>query len=118
MPNDQTLADDIAEHGTQSLDHAMRAERHPLWKRHCPELTDSDFIRQGLLRCISVVDSGRHFLQIAQEIHQEKIPVSSYFNALKSSRRADRLKAVQQQSDQLQCDTLCAHGIDYLSAFS
>ncbi|WP_221894343.1 hypothetical protein [Bathymodiolus japonicus methanotrophic gill symbiont] len=28
-----------------------------------------DFIRLGLLRCISVVDSGRHFLQTNEQIY-------------------------------------------------
>ena len=117
MANDQTLTNYITEHGTLSLNKAGLAERHPLWKRNCPELTDNDFIRLGLVRCISAVDSGRHFLQIAEDIHQEQIPVSSYFNALKSPRRDDMLKAVERQSYQLHCDTLNTHDIDYLSAF-
>lgn len=118
MLNSQTLTDDIIQHCAQSLNKALAAERHPLWKRHCPELTDSDFIHLGLTRCISAVDSGRHFLQIADDIHQEQIPVSSYFNTLKSPRRTSMLKAVEQHSYQLHCDTLHAHDVDYLRAFS
>ena len=117
MPSNQTLTDFITEHCTHSMNQALAAERHPLWKRHCPEVTDSDFIRHGIRRCISAVDSGRHFLQTAADIYQEKIPVSSYFNNLKSARRASMLKAVEQQSYQLHCDTLSTYGIDYLSRF-
>ena len=65
MPSNQTLTDFITEHCTHSMNRALAAERHPLWKRHCPEVTDSDFIRHGIRRCISAVDSGRHFLQTA-----------------------------------------------------
>jgi len=115
--SDLTLTDYITQHGMQSMDKALAAERYPLWKRNCPELTDSDFIRLGIVRCISAVDSGRHFLQIADDLHQEQIAVSSYFNALKSSRRAAMLTVVERQSYQLHCDTLQAQGIDYLSDF-
>ena len=91
MLTNQALTDYITEHCTHSMNRALAAERHPLWKRNCPEVTDSDFIRLGILRCISAVDSGRHFLQTANDIHQELIPVSSYFNNLKSARRASML---------------------------
>jgi len=45
------------------MEQALAAERYPLWKRNCPEMSDVDFIHFGLLRCIDTVDSGRHFLQ-------------------------------------------------------
>ena len=117
MLNNPTLTDTITEHCTQSIKRALAAERHPLWALNCSKITDNDFVRLGLIRCLSAVDSGRHFLQINDDIHQEPIPVSSYFNALKSARRASMLKAVEQQSYQLHCETLNAHDIDYLSAF-
>jgi IS4 transposase len=66
---------------------------------------------------MSAVDSGHHFLQIADEIHHEQIPLSTYFNSLKSPRRANMLMAVEQHSYQLHCETLQAHGIDYLKNF-
>lgn len=117
MVENQTLSDYITHHCTQSMENAIGAERFPQWKRHCPELTDIDFIRLGLIRCISTVESGRHFLQVADEIHHELIPTSTYFNALKSSRRTDMLEAIEQQSYQLHCATLQAHTIDYLRSF-
>lgn len=118
MCENQTLLDAITEHSKQSMEKALSAKRHPLWKRHCPELTDRDFIRLGLLRCISLVDSGHHFLQSADDIYNEHIPLSTYFNALKSRRRANMLQALEQQSYQLHCQTLQAQGIDYLASFS
>jgi hypothetical protein len=40
------------------MDRALLAERHPLWARSCPELNDIDFIRLGLLRCISALNEA------------------------------------------------------------
>jgi hypothetical protein len=117
MIKKQTLSDDISQHCTDSLEQALSAERHPLWQRHCPELSDIDFVRLGLIRCISGVDSGRHFLQIADDIHDEVIPTSTYFNALKSPRRTRMLKALEQQSYPLQCERLREQGVDYLKLF-
>ena len=117
MLNNPTLTDTITEHCTQSIKRALAAERHPLWALNCSTLTDNDVVRLGLIRCLSAVDSGRHFLQITDDTYQERIPHSSYFNSLKSARRASMLKAVEQQSYQLHCDTLLAQGVDYLSAF-
>ncbi|WP_221895870.1 hypothetical protein [Bathymodiolus japonicus methanotrophic gill symbiont] len=63
MLKDLPLSEHIHQHCNEIMERALLAERHPLWARSCPELKDIDFIRLGLLRCISVVDSGRHFLQ-------------------------------------------------------
>ena len=89
MLEDQTLSEHIHQHCTESMEHDLLAERHPLWARPCPELKDIDFIRLGLLRCISAVDSGRHFLQTNEEIYGQ----------------------------QLHDETLLSPGIDYLKAF-
>jgi len=75
MLESQTLNDFIFDHCNESMEGALFAERHPLWKRSCPELSDVDFIRLGLLRCLSSVDSGRHFLQTAEDIHNEQYPL-------------------------------------------
>ncbi|SHN93551.1 hypothetical protein BHECKSOX_435 [Bathymodiolus heckerae thiotrophic gill symbiont] len=87
MVEPQTLNDFIFDHCNKSMENAILAERYPLWKRACPELNDVNFIRLGILRCISTVDSGRHFLQTAEEIHNESYPLSTYFKSLKSPRR-------------------------------
>ncbi|TXL06172.1 hypothetical protein BMR07_06790, partial [Methylococcaceae bacterium CS1] len=99
------------------MDNAVSAERYPLWKRACPGLNDIGFIRLGMLRCISLVDSGRHFLQAAEEVHEEQCPLSTYFKSLKSPRRVRMLEAVEQQSYDIYSETLSSHGIDYLKSF-
>lgn len=117
MPQNPTLSDYILDHLNQCMALALAAERFPLWKRACPELGDTDFIRFGVLRCISTVDSGRHFLQNTGEIQGERLAISTYFKSLKSVRRADMLEALERQSYQLHCDTLLSQGVDYLKSF-
>ncbi len=63
------------------------------------------------------MESGRHFLQTAEEIHDEHCPLSTYFKSLKSSRRVSMLEAVEQQYYDLYSETLSLHGIDYLKSF-
>jgi len=117
MHKSQTLNDFIFEHSYQSMDNALSAERYPSWKRSCSELKDIDFIHLGLLRCISQVDSGRHFLQTAEAVYGEQVPHSTYFKSLKSPRRTSMLEAVELQSYERHCATLSSQGIDYLASF-
>ena len=117
MLKELSLSEHIHHHCNESMERALLAERHPLWVRSCPELNDIDFIRLGLLRCISVVDSGRHFLQTNEEIYGQLLPHSTYFKSLKSHRRTSMLEAFELQSYQLHCETLLSQGIDYLKAF-
>ncbi|WP_221896187.1 hypothetical protein [Bathymodiolus japonicus methanotrophic gill symbiont] len=70
-------------------------------------------IRLGLLRCISVVDSGRHFLQTNEQIYGQLLPHSTYFKSLKSHRRTSMLEAFEQQSYHLHAETLLSQGIRY-----
>jgi len=72
-----TLNDHIIAHCNESISIALSVERHPLWARSCPEMSDINFTYCGLLRCIDNVDSGRHFLQKTEDIHDEKIPLST-----------------------------------------
>ena len=117
MNKNSALIDDIVEHCNESMQRALSEERYPLWKRSCPELNDIDFVRLGLLRSISAVDSGRHFLQITQDVHGELCPHSTYFKSLHSSRRASMLEALDKQSYQLHCQSMVLQGIDYLKQF-
>ena len=117
MSKERTLMTDIVEHCNESMQRALAAERFPLWKRACPELNDIDFIHLGLLRCISRIDSGRHFLQVSEDIHNELCPHSTYFKSLKSPRRTSMLEAVEKQSYQLHCEMMASQGIDYLRQF-
>ena len=61
MLKDLTLSEYIHQHCNESMERALLAERHPVCANSCPELKDIGFIRLGLLRCISTVDSGRHY---------------------------------------------------------
>lgn len=117
MINNPSLNDYLLTHCNESMEKALAAERHPVWQRSCPEMNDIDFIRLGLLRCISSVDSGRHFIQTTEELHDELLPHSTYFKALKSSRRASMLEAIERQSYKTHCKHLASSGIDYLKSF-
>ena len=118
MANNIPLNDYLTTHCNESMERALAAERHPAWQRSCPEMNDIDFIRLGLLRCISVVDSGRHFLQTTEELHGELLPHSTYFKSLNSSRRASMLEAIERQSYKIHGEHLAFYGIDYLKSFS
>lgn len=117
MKENISLMDYIVEHCSNSMERALAAERFPLWKRSCPEFSDLDFTYLGLLRCIDPVDSGRHFLQVSEEIHGELCPHSTYFKSLKSPRRSHMLEALEKQSYLIHCDYLSSKGIDYLENF-
>jgi len=113
-----SLHDHIIAHCDDSTARALLAERYPLWQRSCPEMSDTDFVRLGLLRGISAVDSGRHFLQNTKDLHDELIAHSTYFKALKSTRRMKMLEALEIQSHELHCEHMASQGIDYLNQFS
>jgi len=115
--NNLSLNDYLLAHCNESMEKALAAERHPVWKRACPEMNDIDFIRLGLLRCISAVDSGRHFIQTTEEVDGELLPHSTYFKAFKSARRTRMLEAVEGQSYAIHCEYLARSGIDYLKSF-
>ena len=117
MINNLSFNDYLLAHCNESMEKALTAERHPIWQRACPEMTDIDFIRLGLFRCISAVDSGRHFIQTTEEVHGELLPHSTYFKSLKSSRRTRMLEAVEHQSYKIHGEHLATLGIDYLSSF-
>ena len=113
----KTMDDYITDHCNESMEKATTAERFPLWKRSCDSIDDVTFSRHGLLRCISTVHSGRHYLQNTDEIYDEPLSHSSYFNALKSPRRMNMMKALEKQSYQIHSETLSSCGINYLKQF-
>ena len=53
----------------------------------CPKISDLDFLKMGVSRCMSTAVSGHDFLQTYRTDAQEKVRVSNFFEALKSSRR-------------------------------
>lgn len=113
----KTMDEYITDHCNASREKAIAAERFPLWKRSCDIIDDVTFSRHGLLRCISTVHSGRHYLQITDEVYDETLSHSTYFNALKSSRRMNMMKALEKQSYQLHSETLSSLGVNYLEQF-
>jgi len=117
MINNLSLNDYLLTHCNESMEKALATERHPVWQRSCSQMNDIDFIRLGLLRSISAVDSGRHFIQTTEEVHGVLLPHSTYFKSLKSSRRTRMLEAIERQSYKIHCDHLASSGIDYLKSF-
>lgn len=117
MNENLTFMDYLVQHSEECIERALLLEKHPLWKRECPEFSDKDFIRLGLLRGIEPVDSGRHFLQINEEIHGSTCPHSTYYKALRSPRRMEMLKAIEKQSYELHCENMILQGVDYLKQF-
>jgi hypothetical protein len=58
--------------------------------RSCPELSDANWLRLGVSRCLQPTRSGRHFLQNLASQDPELDPGNSlFFETLKSQRRLD-----------------------------
>ncbi len=61
-----------------------------LQQRLCPELSDSDWVRLGVQRCLAPQSSGRGFLQTLASLAPSLCPDNShFFESLKSQRRLD-----------------------------
>jgi hypothetical protein len=61
-----------------------------LHQRLCPELSDSDWVRLGVQRCLAPQSSGRGFLQTLASLAPSLCPDNShFFESLKSQRRLD-----------------------------
>jgi len=57
-------------------------------RRHCPDLSDSDWLRLGVQRCLQPQTSGRGFLQTLAALTAPCCPENShFFESLKSQRR-------------------------------
>lgn len=97
MLNTLSLNDNLLTHCNECMKKALAA-RHPVWQKLCSQMNDIDFIRLSLLRSVSAVDSGRHCIQIAEEVHSKLLPHLTYFKALKFSRRIRMLEATDPQS--------------------
>jgi hypothetical protein len=71
-------------------------------QRLCPELSDSDWLRLGVLRCLQPHASGRGFLQTLASLAPALCPQNShFFESLKSQRRLDLCAELNAR--------LCAH---------
>ena len=107
----------LTDHCHLSMSNALAAERHPLWVRSCDTLDDISFVSHGIRRCITPFNSGRHYLQVTDEVYNKPISHSNYFDSLKSRRRMLMVKAIEKQSYLNHCDTLVNSGINYLKQF-
>lgn len=112
-----TVKDYMKAHCEQSMSRALEAQRYTTWEKKCPVLSDVDFVYSGLLRCFSLSDSGRHFLQTATEVFDNPLTHTNYFTNLNSMRRTNMLEAVEKQSYKLNCQKMEALGINYLKQF-
>lgn len=112
-----TTKEYIKSHCEQSMSSALNATQYTTWERNCSEVTDLNFVNAGILRCLTIADSGRHFLQTSEELG-EKMTHSNYYVNLKSRRRTDMIKAVEEQSYKINCSKIQKLGIDYLEQFS
>lgn len=71
-------------------------ELYPLseHQRHCPEISDIQYLQMGVERCISSAQSGNEFLQDYRKEDDSKVSVSHFFEALKSKRRLNQQKSI------------------------
>jgi len=93
MDKNLSIPDLIRQHCGDSMKNAPTAVRYTTWERNYPELSDTDFTYFGLLRCMTPVDSGRHFIQNTKQLHDIPYPHSTYFGAFHSKRCKSMLEA-------------------------
>jgi hypothetical protein len=62
--------------------------------RDCPCISDREFLSLGFLRTLSQARSGRDFLQQQQEVFENDVQRSSFFDSLHSNRRLQFLSEV------------------------
>jgi len=62
----------------------------------CHELSDLDYLKLGVERCISSARSGHGFLQTYRKDDGTRVSVSHFFESLKSKRRLANLSSVNQ----------------------
>jgi len=112
-----SINDYFHQHIQVSMDNACMAERSPSWKRSCATIDDIEFVNHGLRRCVSPVNSGRHYTKNTDDLFDKPIAHSSYFNSLKSPRRSSMVTALEKQSYQLHTEILTSMGVNYLKQF-
>jgi hypothetical protein len=94
---------------------ASNAQRHILWKRACPKLSDVDFVIACIIRAISKVDSALEFLQDYEQIHKIKIPESTWFDACSNPRRLQMFEALSPFIQIQLKEKMGTLSVDYLS---
>lgn len=62
--------------------------------RECSGISDPDFIRFGVTRVLSQVQSGRDFIQHTNELFGDELARATFFKSLHSSRRSEFIEEV------------------------
>lgn len=83
--------------------------------RTCDSLPDTLFIETCLKRVITLNQSGRDFLQALHEVDDQKVPRSTFFDALHSYRRLSAVKEMSCLYHDFLSDQLT--GVDYIEDF-
>jgi len=85
--------------------------------RKCKGLPDMTFILSCLKRVITQNQSGRDFLQFLDEVENQDVSRSTFFDALQSQRRGHTVSEMGHLHHELLSSLLTAAGVDHLSAF-
>jgi len=117
MDTNLSTVDKIKQHLQRSVELASAKNRYASWRSDCPIFTNLDFLYSGIARAINCVESGRDFLQFSDEVLNNPIAHSTYFDALHSSTRLQLVKDVEEQSYKIHSDLLASLGVDYLSEY-
>ena len=79
MDTNLSTVDKIKQHLQRSVELASAKNRYASWRRDCPIFTNLDFLYSGIARAINCVESGRDFLQFSDEVLNNPIAHSTYF---------------------------------------
>ena len=88
-----TKAAPLADTFLQPMRALLPGARH---QRHCPEISDRDWMILGISRIIEAEPSGRAFLQKASTLLTGTPPRASFFEALASARRCRLTKEINE----------------------
>ena len=85
--------------------------------RTCKGLPDMTFILACLKRVITHNQSGRDFLQFLNEVEDQDVRRSTFFDAIKSKRRCHTVSEMSHLHHELLSNLLTSTGVDHLAGF-
>jgi len=85
--------------------------------RACPELEDRELVRLGLCRVLTTHQSGREWLQACRDRGQKEIPRSTFFDAMRSPRRAQMVTETCEAWARVAGRLMSQAGVDWLAHF-
>lgn len=88
-----------------------------VWTRNCPELSDEEFVRMGIGRCLGDSTSGRGFLQQWAMEEGKAVQVPHFFETLKSQRRLSMVKDLNERVAR-RMKPAAHNGLDEIEALS